>query len=47
MEEQLVKKQKKNEYKNIKHNCSCGGIYSNRNKAKHKRTKKHQRYLHS
>tara|TARA_R110002153_G_scaffold173363_1_gene326088 strand:+ start:548 stop:1027 length:480 start_codon:yes stop_codon:yes gene_type:complete len=35
------------EYKNQKHNCECGATYTNRHKARHIKTIKHQNYINS
>lgn len=35
----------KKEYKNKKHNCDCGGKYTNNHKAEHMKSKKHQVYV--
>lgn len=32
-------------HKNIKHDCGCGGKYTNTGKSQHLKTKKHQRYV--
>ena len=37
--------EKKNEKKNEKHNCPCGGHYITSNKARHELSKKHSKYL--
>jgi len=34
-----------NNYKNVKHNCDCGGCYTNSTKQRHFKTKKHINYL--
>ena len=39
----LVRRER--EYARIKHDCPCGGSYSNDSRAEHFRTKKHQRYI--
>jgi hypothetical protein len=33
------------QYKNEKHNCECGGQYTNTNKSTHLKSKKHQKYI--
>lgn len=45
-------KQKKEEYKQrqkewqlIKHECECGGSYSNSNKSQHMKSSRHLKYL--
>jgi hypothetical protein len=42
---QLDNKEQIKEYKNEKHNCNCGSSYTNHDKARHLRTKKHQQYI--
>ena len=39
------RKIKKKEYNNFKINCNCGGKYLRKHKARHCRSKKHQKYL--
>ena len=36
-----------NEQRNQKHNCSCGGKFSQCNKLHHEKTKKHQAYINN
>lgn len=35
------------EKRKIKHTCPCGGVYSNCNKARHERSKRHVQYMES
>jgi len=34
-----------NQYRNIKHQCECGGTYTTRNQADHKARPKHIKWL--
>ena len=40
-----IHKEKIKARKNQKHNCECGGKYTNSNKAQHLKTKKHQAFI--
>ena len=40
-------KEKISEWRKQKHECPCGGSYSNLNKAQHLKSKKHQNYINA
>ena len=44
-EYRIVHKERLNAMAKQKHNCECGGKYTNNNKARHFKTKKHQDYI--